>query len=121
MGGTDSIRMHESFTLKDLTEFKGEQMKWKTAMWSLHAQLSAMKNEEGIPYAYVIHDNATMTQADIDALPEGTQKCMWMARPLTGDKFNRDNFKVYQVMVEWTKSGSAKTYVDRYQEETQDG
>jgi hypothetical protein len=33
-----------------------------------------MKNEEGIPYAYVIHDNATMTQVDIDALPEGTQK-----------------------------------------------
>jgi hypothetical protein len=40
--------------------------------------------------------------------------------PLTGDKFNCDNFNVYQVMVEWTKSGSAKTYVDQYQE-TQDG
>jgi hypothetical protein len=78
-----------------------------------------MKNEEGVPYAYVIRDNATMTQADIDALPEGTQKRMWMA-PLTGDKFNRNNFNIYQVMVEWTKSGSAKTYVDRNQE-TQDG
>jgi hypothetical protein len=111
--------MRESFTLKDLTEFKGEQTKWKTAKRSLHAQLSAMKNEVGVPYAYVIHDNATMTLADIDALPEGTQRRMWMA-PLTGDKFNRNNFNVYQVMVEWTKSGSAKTYVDRYQE-TQDG
>jgi hypothetical protein len=93
--------------LKDLTEFKGKQTKWKTAKRSLHAQLSAMKNEEGVPYV------------DINALPEGTQKRMWMA-PLTGDKFNRDNFNVYQVMVEWTKSGSAKTYVDRYRE-TQDG
>jgi hypothetical protein len=119
VGGGDSTRTRESFTLKDLTEFKGEQTKWKTAKRSLHAQLSAMKNEEGVPYAYVIRDNATMTQADIDALPKGTQKRMWMA-PLTGDKFNRDNFNVYQVMVEWTKSGSAKTYVDRYQE-TQDG
>jgi hypothetical protein len=44
---------------------------------------------------------------------------MWMA-PLTGNKFNHDSFNVYQVMVEWTRSGSAKTYVDRYQE-TQDG
>jgi hypothetical protein len=85
--------MRESFTLKDLTEFKGEQTKWKTAKRSLHAQLSTMKKEEGVPYAYVIRDNATMTQADIDALPEGTQKRMWMA-PLTGDKFNRDNFNV---------------------------
>jgi hypothetical protein len=39
---------------------------------------------------------------------------------LTGDKFNRNNFNIYQVMVKWTKSGSAKTYVDRYRE-TQDG
>ena len=74
MGGTDSIQMRESFTLKDLTKFKGKQMKWKMAKRSLHAQLSAMKNEEGIPYAYVIHDNATMTQANIDALPKGTEK-----------------------------------------------
>ena len=70
-----------------------------------------MKNEEGVPYAYVIHDNVTMTPAEIDALPEGTQKCMWLA-PLMGDKFNWDNFNVYQVMVEWMKNGSAKTYVD---------
>jgi hypothetical protein len=44
------------------------------AKQSLHAQLSVMKNEEGIPYAYVIHDNETMTQADIDALCKETQK-----------------------------------------------
>jgi hypothetical protein len=42
-----------------------------------------------------------MTQADIDALPEGTQKWMWMA-PLTSDKFNCDNINVYQVMIKWT-------------------
>jgi hypothetical protein len=46
--------MRESFTLKDLTEFKGKQTKWKTAKRSLHAQLSTMKNEEGVPYAYVM-------------------------------------------------------------------
>jgi hypothetical protein len=74
VGGGDSTRTCESFTLKDLTEFKGKQTKWKTAKQSLHAQLSTMKNEEGVPYAYVIRDNATMTQADIDALPKGTQK-----------------------------------------------
>jgi hypothetical protein len=35
---------------------------------------SRRQNEEGIPYAYVIHDNTTMTQADIDALCKETQK-----------------------------------------------
>jgi hypothetical protein len=50
-----------------------------------------------------------MTQADIDALCKETQKWMWMA-PHTSDKFSCNNFNnTYQVMVEWTKSGSGKT------------
>ena len=91
--------------------FNGKISTWKRAKRKFEAGLAQLKNENGIPLAYVIRDDA---ERDTAIVAGGFGMQIYDA-PLSGPTFLQDNYRVYQSLVQWTSGGTAETYVDAYQ------
>ena len=91
--------------------FNGKISTWKRAKRKFEAGLAQLKNENGIPLAYVIRDDAERAAA----IAAGGFGMQVFDAPLSGPTFLQDDYRVYQSLVQWTSGGTAETYVDAYQ------
>ena len=92
--------------------FNGKISNWKRAKRKFEAGLAQFKNENRILLSYVIRDD---TERDA-AIAAGGFAAQLYDAPMTGPTFlQEDNFRLYQVLIQWTSGGTAETYVDSYQ------
>ena len=95
----------------EIVTFNGKISTWKRAKRKFEAGLTQFKNENGIPISYVICDDTERA----GAVAAGGFAAQLYDAPMVGPTFLQDNFRVYQLLVQWTSGGAAETYVDSFQ------
>jgi len=91
--------------------FNGKINTWKRAKRKFEAGLAQFKNENGVPHSYIIRDESER----IATINAGGYAATLYDAPFIGPTFVADNFRVYQLLIQWTSGGTAETYVDRFQ------
>lgn len=104
--------MSTSADTKDgIGTFNGKINTWKRAKRKFEAGLAQFKNENGVPLSYIIRDESERTTT----INAGGYAATLYDAPFIGPTFVADNFRVYQLLIQWTSGGTAETYVDRFQ------
>ena len=91
--------------------FNGKIHNWKRAKRKFEAGLAQFKNENGIPISYVIRDDTERA----NAVAAGGFAAQLYDAAMSGPTFLVDNYRVYQLLIQWTSGGTAETYVDTFQ------
>ena len=111
MGVTFAKAASSADTKDGIGSFNGKLGTWKRAKRKFEAGLAQFKNENGVPLSYVIRDDS---ERDATVATGGYAATLYDP-PFIGPTFVADNFRVYQLLIQWTSGGTAETYVDRYQ------
>ena len=105
-----SVSSHAD-TKDGIGTFNGKIGTWKRAKRKFEAGLAQFKKENGVPLSYIIRDESeleTTTNA-------GGYAATLFDPSFIGPTFVADNFRVYQLLIQWTSGGTVETYVDRFQ------
>jgi hypothetical protein len=111
-GVTFAKSLSTSANTKDgIGTFNGKINTWKRAKRTFEAGLAQFKNENGVPLSYIIRDESERTETTT----AGGYAAILFEPRFTGPTFVAYNFRVYQLLIQWTSGGTAETYEDRFQ------